>query len=512
MSKETTRPNADVSNDFPVTGAASAHAALSDDDDTSSISVSAGDPDRTVRLGFAEPTIPAGAVVKQDVIRLQVMSIPAGALRLTSIEAFPDGSTSAGKRTNLDVTWTSETTVVALAASNDIDHDQLELVLKAHCFGEGIFIGGFIFEAYWQTVYVEQPTVDSVSVSPASPINDDDTPTISFTVTLDGDGGDQAFYQVRTFTDAVYSGGGFDPATSVAADASGLLAGAGKRYTIATRLDDDTYRSYVRVGQLVNGDVLWSDWEHVQFVLAVDRPADPTINSVSADSDNARIEIHLGITPGGVVSTDAFQIERSLDGGTTWEIIRVVGNLLGLVEPGDIAEDYEVPNSQAVRYRVRSFHNFPSGTTSSSDWVESDPVFWASEHEWLKSADRPDLNLPVRLLDYPTVGRPARESRVQPLGSSTTVVVKDGPRSSPQSDLVLRVDTDDDLTVLNELLDTNGALLLQVPPGQLWPDRWVSFGDDTEERLMPKKPSEKLTKTLSWVEVPSPSSEMAVWE
>jgi hypothetical protein len=68
MSKATTRPDATISNNWTVTGAATAHAALADNSDASYLQFPSG-LGASVWLGFAEPVIPAGAVIKSDQIR-----------------------------------------------------------------------------------------------------------------------------------------------------------------------------------------------------------------------------------------------------------------------------------------------------------------------------------------------------------------------------------------------------------------------------------------------------------
>lgn len=512
----TTRPSADLSNDFTLVGGASAHAVLSDDSDASYLELTGtGDLSASCSVQFATPSIPAGAMAKQDRLRLRLARITGSQPFELQIDAGGGFGPPPGPGgDDLNANWASPTTIVAAKFT---DGDTAAITPQASVdgafHGAAFFVAaaGRIYEAYWDTIYVEQPTVDSVSVSPSTPISDDDTPRISWTETLDPDGGDQAFFQVRVFTDAVYGAGGFNPATSVAASASGAVGTTARAWTIADRLDDDTYRAYTRVGQLVNGTVLWSDWEFVQFVLAVDRPAVPTINAISEDSDNARIEIHLGITVGGDVSTDAFQIERSTDGGTTWEIIRVVGNLLGLIEPGDIAYDYEVPNSQAVRYQVRSFHNFPSGTTSSSDWLESDPVFWASSATWIKHSTRPDLNLASEIYSQASRGRSAREALVDVLGRENPVPVRDARRSS-EGPITFMVEPED-TEAFEDLMDANSTVLIQAPPEVVdWPDRWVSLGDLQSDRYVDKLPVEEGLKSFTWTEVDAPSGDLLAWE
>lgn len=512
MSKVTTRPNATPSNDFDVTGA-SAHAALSDNSDATLISIpqATGGDDRSCRLGFAEPSIPAGAVLKEDRIRIKANKSGAGypPMRLTSVRAYPNGSSLAGEAKNVDVGYVAKTTTTVLKAANAIAHSQLELVIEAHTFDVNILDVGEIFEVYWDTYYVEQPTVDSVSVSPTSPISDDDTPTISWTQTADADGGFPSKHQVKVFSDAQYLAGGFDPATSAATVDSGVIDSLATDWELSTNLPDDTYRAFVRVANVVNGVDLWSDWAYVQFDLAVLRPAVPTL-TVTPEDANGRILVRAQDPGGGAVGSTNFQIQRSRDGGASWDYIRTVDDF-SLIAPGDIGYDYETGNGEVVKYRARALHTFATGATSKSGWTVSANASWSSFKTWIKHPTRPDLNLIVQISSQAGRRRAARKSRKDALGREDPIVVYDSARSGNEGEVTFMVE-EDDLDAFEELLEAQVPLLVQTPVSHRWPDRWLALGDLDSQRYADRAQVEEGLKAFTWDEVAVPSGELVAWQ
>lgn len=514
MTVVTTRPNATILNTgFTVTGAANAQTALSDNSDASYLQFPGTIPLAEITVGFAEPAaLPAGAVYKQDRIWARVSRVTPdnSPMRMVVLSAWPRGL--AGDQYDADSIDIANQSVVKMALLTATDtgaRSDLVVDLYLALFNAGGI--GFLYELYWDSIYVLKPVVDSVTVSPVSPISNDDTPTIKWTTPeLDPDGGAQTRYQVRTFTAAQYGAGGFDPATSAATEDSGVVTSAAKLYTIGEKLADATYRSYVRMGQTVNGATHWSDYSFVQYTLAVDRPAIPTI-AVTPENGSGRIKVRPNNPGGGAVSTDFFLVQRSLDGGTTWEYIRTL-NALALIGVGVDAYDYEVPNGYSVKYRAKAIHSFPSGTTSASNWVTSGSFSWSSNDYWLKSPTRPDLNMSVRVHSYPEIPRAARQSVKQPLGADFPIVVGDGTRSKPAGEISFRMDAQSEIDDLNDLLDTVQPLLVQMPDDANWPDRWVVLGDDTEAKVEEKMKESKTIKTLGWTEVDVPTDQLVTWE
>jgi hypothetical protein len=181
-----------------------------------------------------------------------------------------------------------------------------------------------------------------------------------------------------------------------------------------------------------------------------------------------------------------------------------------LASPNLVAYDWEAPNGQTATYRVRAVHNFASGGTSVSAWVQTSTL-WSSTSWWLKHPADPTLNLSVpraRVFSQPGHRRPGRQGRFQPLGRSDVIVVSD-KRGPAEGDLVIELDTEQE--AIDALLDSLAPLLIQAPGSDHWPDRWVRISDQERARLVDKLTVEDTHETLPWVEVARPTDNLETW-
>jgi hypothetical protein len=118
---------------------------------------------------------------------------------------------------------------------------------------------------YANITWVAKPIVSVNAVTP-DPLPTSSIANISWSNTLDSDGGAQTRYHVRVFNTDQYGIGGFNPETSPATYDSGNLTGSGTSFTtVALPGRGQVYRAYVRVGQTVNGNSHYSDWSFDQF-------------------------------------------------------------------------------------------------------------------------------------------------------------------------------------------------------------------------------------------------------
>lgn len=342
MTVVTTRPDATTSNTgVAVTGAATAHAALSDDSDSSYVTTDA--PGDELVLGCAEPSLPAGSVVKGVELRLRTSSTGTSSMRSKVWDTF--GLSSSVHM----VTWSTPTTTLVCPWPWDVGS---ALAISASvAFYSGA--ASKTYEAFVDTTYVAKPTVNVTA--PTGTVTDTNIPTVTFTPTLDSDGGAQTKRQIKIFTSAQYGAGGFDPSSSTATHDSGVQDSASASYALSTPLANATYRAYVRVGQTVNGTTHWSDWDYEGFVVNVTPPNAPSITATGED-DDGRIKIDLDDAASGP-STDLFEIEKSAD-GVTWESMRVLLDN-GRVTPGS---------------RTNLVTN-PSFETNTTGWSTSAPAY-----------------------------------------------------------------------------------------------------------------------------------------
>jgi hypothetical protein len=266
-----------------VTGGASAHAVLSDASDSSYTNGwdygggyinNPGD----FSLTFTTFTLPAGAVTKEVNTTMRMGTLPGAnnTVPPPSTLAPPSYSLSRGSGYVATSGYYASTSTITnyvktFTATNWSQADIDGITVDMNCpyiFNVDGAYGARIYKFSAALTYVTKPVTVVNAVTP-DPIPTSNIAAISWSNTLDADGGAQTRYWVRVFTQAQYSIGGFDPETSPATYDSGNLTGA------ATSLNttylpgrNQTYRVYVRVGQTVNSVSHYSDWSFDQFSTA----------------------------------------------------------------------------------------------------------------------------------------------------------------------------------------------------------------------------------------------------
>ena len=503
MTVTTIRPDGTTTFTGALTGGATAHAVLSDDSDASYATYDVGD---TSVLTLGNYTLAADAVIKSVALRIRTR-LGSGAVVNTATQWSQAlyGSTV--------VTWGTPTTTTAFTGTSvlgealteaAIDDGTLTIAAPA---GNGTVR---VYEAYFDVTSVAQPVVGSLL--PTGTVTDNQVPPLYIGSTADSDGGAPTHFQIRVFNDAQYGAGGFDHETSEAYDESGETAQAASPFlgtawlhgwTPNIALVEDTYRTYARVAQTVNGELHWSDWDSEDFVIDVDNPALVSVTATEQSAD-ARNMIEVATDPGGDVSADYVDFEASYDGGETWRPLRTIPGLGRVEVESDeaIAWDWEAPNGSEMTYRARAVHDFGSGAESYSEWME-DTATWASTSIWLKHPTIPTMNYEAgngEFKSFPGWTREARRGIHQPLGASYPVVVHD-TRIAEAGELSIRVDDDDAKVVLRDLADTNVPLLLQFPATDHERDRYVSLGTHTQERVIDQAWMESTYENFEWIEV-----------
>lgn len=501
MTVVTTRPNATVSSSGMTPSAGTRHGCTSDDSDTTYITAAAAG---SVELGFAEPSIPAGGLVKSLAARLRTKKNGPGN-GVVSFAVYPAGvlvDKLAGG--SVTPTWAAITTTTIMpATAYALTPSDLVLLLATNASGSDVTV----YEAWIDTTYVAKPV--ATPSTPTGTITDTNIPTVEWANTLDADGGAATHYQVRVFSAAQYGAGGFNAASSAATWDSGDVS-SGFHYAtsaaITTPLPNATYRAYVRVGQTVGGVTHWSDYAYTGFVISITPPADPDAPTLTVQT--GRIKVHVEGNSGAVTTTH-LEVQRSEDGGTTYEPLRLTTDTDGLIT-GTSADvyDYEAPNGTLMTYRVRALHE-AGGYYITSAWVSATAT-WSTDSWWLKCPESPSLNMVVVPASLPGYQRPARQGVFQALGSSETVIVAD-KRGNPRGTLRLQIDTPAEQDDLDALLDANLTLLLQGPAAHHFTDRYVRFGDQDRQRWIDKAWIGEHLDTLQWWEVTRPAGVVDSW-
>lgn len=372
MTSVTLRPDSTVGSTGAVTGAASSHAALNDNSDSSYVTLDVGE---FVTVGIGNLALPADAVTKTIQLRGRV-------------DYFGNGTTVLG-RIALPGQPFLESTLMApspppgtYAFASGGAYTDAEIDAATVTFISNGTDTIRVYEAYVDVVYVTQP---STSVFfPTGTVTNTTTPIVNWSMSGDAAGGSQTHYQIRVFTAAQYGIGGFDPATSPATWDSGITASIEQTRSVSVGLQDATYRAYVRTAQTVNGSQHWSTWGYSAFTINVVRPPIPLMN-FDPQEESGRILIELDNGTGGA-TTDGFELQRSVDNGLTWLPVRNTQADTGVAlgTGGVDILDYEAPNGQVALYRARALHNY-SGVYAASDWNTLVFSFEDDNEAWIQT-------------------------------------------------------------------------------------------------------------------------------
>lgn len=460
-----------------LVGGATAWEILSDNDDASYVALANGD---MVAMELDDITVPAGAQLVSQRVRVRA-SCPAGSVPLLA-HVGNAGFVVGGTPT------ISSTTILTYTISSAFG--LTEAFVDSAAFKLAVSVGTAIaraYEAYFDVVYAVQPVV--VVDAPAGTISDTNSPSVTWTNDIDPDGGAQQLAQIRIFTDAVFTGGGFDPdGPNVYEDD---VDGAATTYALQSPLALGTYHVGVRIWT-PPGASFPSEWAFSEFTIDVDEPAVPTINA-TAESSAGRIRVDVTAVAGDA-TTEAIDIERSYDGGATWTLVeRVTGTAT--------VYDYSAPNGVVATYRARSLHNY-GGLFAFSAWAQ-DTATWSSSSWWLKDPTDPTASLEVRLRTFGSVTRPARQGDFQPLGAAFPIVVRD-TAGSARGVLTIAIDTAAERDAIEALLSALPIVLVQGPIAAGEPDRYVVFGDVTTTRKVESDQFAWRDMTLPWTEVDAP--------
>lgn len=466
-------PNATSASTGALTGA-SVHAALSDASDSTYVTYDYGEYST---VSFSDLSLPSGAQLVSAQLKLRCDKTGTGpggvyAALVTDTSTFSTGS----------VTWESP-----------------QELNSAFQFGGLTDAGLDAASATWTCVSLSQVTVYEASVSVlylTKPVATVSAPsgTISTnlaTVTWSGSydvhtTSAPAYSDVKVFSSAQYSAGGFNPSTSTAVCSSGVEYGSSLSRAFSERLPDGNYRAYVRVAP-GNASSLWSDWDYEAFTVSASLPDEPTIE---LSGENSRGRVRIDVECGA--NTDSVQVQR--DSGDGFVNVRTADGdgMVALSDAGTVF-DYEAPNGVTCDYRVRAYDE---SNATFSDWVEG-TASWSSDDAWLKCVGDPSLNLSLTPRSYEGFDVPANQGVFRVLGSSEATVVQDTP--GPMSGrVVFMTRSEDDRVALGSLLGSGSPVLLQVNGH---PDRLVSLGDRSSTRLADHGWVEEHDDALVWTVV-----------
>lgn len=485
---------------WAITGA-SAHAALADASDATFVD---GQTFEQLHHSLTNPTIPAGA----RVVAVQPR------FRAAINTAFDTDPTPFRSRLMTgDYTGTIYFTDLVSVASTGI-HDLSGAARAKSSTGadwtttelDGLELNLYsmadptesvrLYRAYVDVTYAVIPVV-TVNL-PTSP-SGTSFPTVGWSTVFDAAYPTQERYHVRVFTAAQYGIGGFDPATSPATWDSTETLGTATSVVVGTALlNGTTYRAYVRTAAGVNGSPHWSAWANRQWTVAITPPGVPTV-SATADNANRRIAIALNDTAGATTAT--FRVERSLDNGATWDVLR--GAAAATPGTGVTVYDPEAPNGHLMRYRAQAVTAAGIASAFSS---ASSAVAWEAEVWRLVPITAPLEAIDVVLYSpgIPTIKRRRPQGVFDVLGRADPVIVSD-TRKLGAGDVAFVTLDDAEGLELAAVLDHPGTLLLHGRAGTRWGSRYLIVGDHDEAFIAGLDLEGARIERVAWREVAAPA-------
>lgn len=409
LSVVTIRPNSTAQNgSWSVVGAASAHAALSDNSDASYVQLLGlcRIDSQVLRVGFPTPSVPAGAKVYSVTLRRRVQSAAVVADVPLCFHWFrcSNGTVSVvGQRpaptksfynspcpTTTTPAFTDETIVTATVGPGGQAWDTTNLTGFAYDLGRGdasVTTTLRVSEVYLDVAYQQVSTV--TVTSPTGTVSDT-RPTITWTY-ASPDSEPQQAYQVAIYTAAQVAAVGFAPFVSTPLQSSGgYLLGEDLQWTVPNDLTDGSYSAYVQVQSRWAGPgnfysaVASTTWTRTATsapvvvptpILSSPPPAAAVFNSATFDLPNNRVA--LAFTPGTPAAT-AGQIgatgAAATAGGTGISTVAVSPTALGdvLVLAADLTSTSLTVSSVAgggVTTWTRIAGNFVGTTNTLAIWM-----------------------------------------------------------------------------------------------------------------------------------------------
>lgn len=262
----TIRPNSTAQlGSWSVTGAGTAHAALSDNSDASYVQLLGlcRLDSQVLRVGFPTPSVPAGAKVYSVTLRRRVQSAATTAdvplcyhwFRCSNGTATVAGQRPAPQKsffnspcpTTTTPAFTDETILTATVGPGGQAWDTTNLTGFAYDLGRGdasVSTTLRVSEVYLDIAYQQASTV--TVTAPTGTVSDT-RPTITW-VYASPDSEPQQAYQVAIYTAAQVAAGGFVPFVSTPLQSSGgYVLGEDLQWTLPADITDGNYSAYVQV-------------------------------------------------------------------------------------------------------------------------------------------------------------------------------------------------------------------------------------------------------------------------
>lgn len=343
----TEQPNSTLqTGSWSVVGAGSASAALSDGSDSSYVQLTSGLcrlDSQVCRVGFATPTLPAGAQIYSVGLRHRVLAVlssgnvptcyhwfrtDAGTITVAGQQILPKKQfySSPCPTSPSTAVWTTETIISATTAPGNQAWTLANLTGFAYDLGRGDTNTTpplQVSEVYLDITYQQLSTI--TVTGPTGTISATQ-PTITW-VYASPDSQPQQAFQVAVYTLAQTLAGGFQAfQTTPIQGTGGFVLGEAQQWTLTADLVDGQYVAYVQAeaqwagpGSFVTA-VASTSWTRQAFIPAAPSTASPPLAAVlnSATFDSANNRVALNFQPGAQPTISAVGAGATSGGtGTT---------------------------------------------------------------------------------------------------------------------------------------------------------------------------------------------------
>jgi hypothetical protein len=307
MALYTLRPNANWNGDTLFTGTGgSDHAVLADDDDTTFLLRTSTTVPASYEAEFETVSLSADEIVTSVNLRAEISTLAADSLSQFSIGVITDRN---GRTVNYSIPVSKQGIISATtfdlglkltSAPNGAPWTQTlidNLVAKFTDGATGSVVlppdptnRTTLYELYIDVETAPRPTL--TVTAPTGTVTDTSFPSVTWTPVF-SDGSPQNAYEIKIFDAATYGAGGFSPDTSEPIIETGIITSTNNGQTLEGDLaNSTTYRAYVRVASLVNGENFFSAYAFSEFALNIESPATPTV-SAFFDSTSGAVTVTI---------------------------------------------------------------------------------------------------------------------------------------------------------------------------------------------------------------------------
>jgi hypothetical protein len=464
-----------------ATNGGNADVVLADADDNTYLQGPSYAPDyaRAQVVGLTDVSIPAGAAISGVRVRMRAKDLSTypwdaqgRAVPANAAGQMGNGVASAWGQTAItDYTGGYETARPGGGPWTVADVNALNLAFltTTDFFGSGIRF----YMAAIDVLYNERPVVATATATSPFGVS---RPTVAWTKT-DVEGDPQQAYQVKWFSEAQYTAGGFDPSVSTATHNTGEVTSTGQSHQIPIDLvNATTYKAYVRVRQPdVSGQALRSDWTASNAVtIDVTPPAAPGLTYTGNSVTEAQAHIQMAATKNNPEGDTTLVVEYSDDEGATWAPHPAMN---GITFAGTTTlKDYEVPLGIARHYRAKVVAGILAGSAWSATLIA--PALPAEEW-WLKDPLDPTRNVAARISDF-KFSLPRPQAAYDPVGRTEHVVITEGTQA-PTGSFVITTWSKGEYDLVMALTTSSHVLLLQDVFGRQW---YVMLGESDDWELV----------------------------